>query len=107
MIWNVEGADAHTGAERVVSVVAESEEEAERLASGQGLLVSAVFQSTIAEAKPFDATKAAAAAAVEPAVAAPLPAAPATVQTVPYRGLYTKSPGRFREPWSIHWPVWR
>ena len=108
MIWNVEGADAKTGAERVVSVVAESEAEAERMASEQGLLVSAVFRSTIAVAKPFDPSRAAAAVAVEPAAVA---ATSAAVPTVPYKGLYTKSPAAFRQhrfrlhfqPWRWHW----
>jgi hypothetical protein len=106
MIWNVEGADAHTGAERLVSVVADSESEAEQLASAQGLLVSAVFPSTIAEAKPFDASKVAAAAAVAEPVNA---ASPGVVPTVAYRSLYTKSPTRLRKPWSFpfRWPVWR
>src|SRR5688572_30662127 len=47
MLWNVEGADVNTGAERVVTVTADSAEAAERLAGEQGLLVSAVFASTI------------------------------------------------------------
>jgi hypothetical protein len=112
MIWNVEGADAHTGAERVVSVVADSEQEAERLASGQGLLVSAVFESTIAAARPFDGARAVLpVATIEPMPAAPAPMPAGAVPTVPYKGLYTKSPAAFRrqrfklklQPWRWRW----
>jgi hypothetical protein len=101
MIWNVEGADARTGGERLVSVVADSVDEAERLASEQGLLVSAVFPSTIVEATPYDASKVAAAA--EP-VSAAAPVTP--VRTVAYKSLYTKSPAASKPPWSFPWPQW-
>src|SRR6478752_151401 len=104
MIWNVEGADAHTGAERVVSVSADSQEEAERLAGEQGLLVSAVFESTIAAARPFDAVTVVGpvpVATIEPAAAGPVP-------PVAYKGLYTKSPEAFRrERLRRKWQPWR
>jgi hypothetical protein len=45
--WNVEGADPKTGAERVIQVSAETKESAERAARKQGLLVSAVYKSTV------------------------------------------------------------
>ena len=106
MIWNVEGADARTGAERIVSVAADSEQDAERLAAEQGLLVSAVFPSTIAVAKAFDASQ-----PVSPVTVETVASAPAAVPTVPYKGLYTKSPAAFRQqrfrlrfqPWRWQW----
>lgn len=45
--WNVEGADPKTGDERLIQVAAETKEEAERKARKQGLLVSAVYKSTV------------------------------------------------------------
>src|SRR5688572_1933244 len=47
MRWNVEGADTNTGRDRVIQVEADSAEQAERRATRQGLLVSAVFPSFV------------------------------------------------------------
>lgn len=43
--WNVEGADARTGHDRVVTVEAHSQKEAEQAARKMGLVVSEVYQA--------------------------------------------------------------
>src|SRR5687767_10772113 len=47
MRWNVEGADAQTGEDRVIQVMADTKAEAEAKARRQGLLVSSVHESNI------------------------------------------------------------
>jgi hypothetical protein len=47
MRWNVEGADARTGAEKIIQVTADTKAEAEAKARKQGLLVSAVHESQV------------------------------------------------------------
>src|SRR5690242_9890582 len=42
MRWTVEGADQHSGQERVITVEADTKAQAERIARGRGLLVSDV-----------------------------------------------------------------
>lgn len=50
MRFNVEGADPQSGHERVIAIDARDEREAEALAARQGLLVSAVYRSTVEDA---------------------------------------------------------
>src|SRR5947208_1107638 len=52
MRWNVEGADAKTGQEHVVTIEADTQQEAEQKARDGGLLVSGAYLSTLKSALP-------------------------------------------------------